>query len=548
MLTTHHATTVQIVINQRKSRGHLPFTRFGPKFAQGYIIPSNFSFHSSSGENKRSCRLMAAGRQQFCGDTVNMFAHEDQNFQWSRAYFYYSSHSAQNEVIWTSGIARAGCVPEVFDCKEVVSWCAEKYIPGQRIIPLRDHSPVSLSPQVFREMLKLSKPTLTFRGQDCKQFLEKHDNGMDILADFLEDPTTVPEDITRLQVSSFRNPFREIAWLFTRITGQASTTSISHIIIYILYFTVKEQYIFDWGKLISIELCSQLSRFKESNKFYMSSYLIFAIVHCCPFPKLSLSNKINCGFDPVTFWYEALWRHKASHCFYEVFNGFVSVFKDLLLGKDAPRMSGHATKFLNRKGTLEQEENHSVLMVFGSKENPAFLPCHIMDKMFVAEIARQYNHWLHFFHDKKKKQFIPLPWKVGDFVCRNINKIDEFAAHFKKLNLTYAERLKGFDPNGIFREHLLVVGFNTSFIHRHLTQDRTVSTTILLLSIATQRHCKARLNCTDNMEKYLVRRVPSPPPTLPRARHHGASLRRSTPVRKQPRNLRTEEEIRTLLA
>jgi len=66
-------------------------------------------------------------------------------------------------------------------------------------------------------------------------------------------------------------------------------------------------------------------------------------------------------------------------------------------------MFGQETKFLNRKGTLEQNENHSVLMVFGSKGNPAFLPCHIRDKMFVAEIARQYNHWLHFFHDKKKK-------------------------------------------------------------------------------------------------------------------------------------------------
>jgi hypothetical protein len=157
-------------------------------------------------------------------------------------------------VIWTSGIARVGCVPEVFDSKEVVSWCTEKYILGQRIIPLHDHSPVSLSPRLFHEMLKLSNPTLTFRGQDYKQFLEKHHNGLDILADFLEDPTTVPEDITRLQVSSFRNPFWEIAWLVTRITRHASTTSISHIIIYILYFTVKEKYIFDWGELISIEL------------------------------------------------------------------------------------------------------------------------------------------------------------------------------------------------------------------------------------------------------------------------------------------------------
>jgi hypothetical protein len=53
-------------------------------------------------------------------------------------------------------------------------------------------------------------------------------------------------------------------------------------------------------------------------------------------------------------------------------------------------MSGQETKFLNRKGTLEKKENHSFLMVFGPKENPSFLPCHITDNMFLAEITRQY--------------------------------------------------------------------------------------------------------------------------------------------------------------
>jgi hypothetical protein len=111
------------------------------------------------------------------------------NFQWSRAYSYYSSPSAQKEVIWTSEIARAGCVPEVFDCKELVSWCAEKYIPSQQMIQLQDHSPIILSPQVFRKMLKLPEPTLTFKGEDCRDFLKKHDNGLDILPEFLENPT-----------------------------------------------------------------------------------------------------------------------------------------------------------------------------------------------------------------------------------------------------------------------------------------------------------------------------------------------------------------------
>jgi hypothetical protein len=96
---------------------------------------------------------------------------------------------------------------------------------------LRDLSHVSLSPQVFRKMLRLLEPTLTSRGEDYKEFLKNHDNELDLLPKFLEDLMTVPEDIIRLQVSSFRNPFREISWLFTRITGQESTSSISRMII-----------------------------------------------------------------------------------------------------------------------------------------------------------------------------------------------------------------------------------------------------------------------------------------------------------------------------
>jgi hypothetical protein len=158
-------------------------------------------------------------------------------------------------------------------------------------------------------------------------------------------------------------------------------------ILYILYFTVKEHAIFDWGKLISIEISSQLSQYKEK-KFFMSSYLVFAITHCCQFSRLSVCNKVNCEFDPVIFWYQTLWRHKASQHFYDFFDDFVSVFKGLLFGKDAPQMYDQASKFLDRKGTLEQMENYKFIRIFDSKENPSFLPCHISEKLFVTEISR----------------------------------------------------------------------------------------------------------------------------------------------------------------
>jgi hypothetical protein len=78
---------------------------------------------------------------------------------------------------------------------------------------------------------------------------------------------------------------------------------------------------------------------------------------------------------------------------------------------------------------------------------------------------------LHVFHEKHKNKFIPFPWKIGDFIFRNINKIDEFANHFHNVNMKYVERIKGFDPNIIFVEHMLVVGFSNSFIHIVLSEE-----------------------------------------------------------------------------
>jgi hypothetical protein len=79
-----------------------------------------------------------------------------------------------------------------------------------------------------------------------------------------------------------------------------------------------------------------------------------------------MCKKVNCEFDPVTFWYQTLWRPKASLHFYDFFNDFVSIFKDFLFGKKAPRMSDQVSKFMDRKGTLEQMENYIVIRIFGS--------------------------------------------------------------------------------------------------------------------------------------------------------------------------------------
>jgi hypothetical protein len=53
------------------------------------------------------------------------------------------------------------------------------------------------------------------------------------------------------------------------------------------------------------------------------------------------------------------------------------------------------------------------------------------------------------FQRKEKKQFIPLPWKIVEFVLKNVNKSDNFTAHFSISNLRYVEDIRGgFQPLG----------------------------------------------------------------------------------------------------
>jgi hypothetical protein len=116
--------------------------------------------------------------------------------------------------------------------------------------------------------------------------------------------------------------------------------------VYSIFHKFMKKSIFDWGKLISIEIASQLANFKKDKKLFMASYLVFAITYCHAFKGLIIRKRVNCEVDPITVWYQALWRQKTSIFFYEVYNEFVTVFKKLLFGENTSRISSEATNFL----------------------------------------------------------------------------------------------------------------------------------------------------------------------------------------------------------
>jgi hypothetical protein len=263
--------------------------------------------------------------------------------------------------------------------------------------------------------LKLPEPTLTYKGDEARTFLKGRNNGIELLQEYLQDPATMPQDLSRIQVSSLKDPYREIAWIFTRITGQDSTTTIPRLALYILHFTVHENAIFDWEKIISNEVSAQLVNFKSEKKFYMASYLIFSITYCHIFKILSIGKRVNCKVDPVTMWYQALWRQKVIHYFYEVYNDFMSAFKKLLFRENTSRLSLEASAFLDTKGILEKMDDYNIIRIFCSHEKPLFLPYYVPDKLFVIEVARQYKSGSIFSMKKGRNSSSLFPGKLVKF-------------------------------------------------------------------------------------------------------------------------------------
>jgi hypothetical protein len=130
------------------------------------------------------------------------------------------------------------------------------------------------------------------------------------------------------------------------LLGRIPQLVIPKYVLYILHYSVHENVIFYWACIISNEVSFQLGNFHKTKKFYMTSYLIYAIVYCHVFKDLPRSRSVDYNKDPVQFWYPTLWRHKAPYNFYQVQNAFLSTFKKMIHNSSTDRLSREAMVFL----------------------------------------------------------------------------------------------------------------------------------------------------------------------------------------------------------
>jgi hypothetical protein len=118
-------------------------------------------------------------------------------------------------------LVNVGCVHIVFDCKELVSWCARRFNSRTRIIKLttKGKNPVQQNPKAFNIILRLPIANKHFKIVEAYMFLASQAEGVNILGEFLLLSTNMPRELSTLDITLLQDPYRDFSWLFTRVTG-----------------------------------------------------------------------------------------------------------------------------------------------------------------------------------------------------------------------------------------------------------------------------------------------------------------------------------------
>ena len=142
-------------------------------------------------------------------------------------------------------------------------------------------------------------------------------------------------------------------------------TYVPKYVLYVLHFSIWMGLIFDWAQIISNKIAHRFSNFVRSNRFFMTSYLIFMLVHCNTFEDLPLKGDVNFEVDLVQCWHLMLFKHKESFYFYQVQDCFIKRIRHMLIGRELDRLTYATMDFLKGKGVHAFEEIFTYISIFG---------------------------------------------------------------------------------------------------------------------------------------------------------------------------------------
>lgn len=121
--------------------------------------------------------------------------------------------------------------------------------------------PISLSPIVFQKVMRLLKPNKELKLLEEDVFITKYVIPKILLTYFIDSLSRVKTNAYQFDIDLLREPFKEFAWLFTRVIDYESTTYFPRYVLFVIYGTFRMDLSFNWAPIISNEIAHQLSNY-----------------------------------------------------------------------------------------------------------------------------------------------------------------------------------------------------------------------------------------------------------------------------------------------
>jgi hypothetical protein len=243
-----------------------------------------------------------------------------------------------------------------------------------------------------------------------------------------------------------------------------------------LIYTVAEGSSFDWAKMLSDSLTSQITEYqmqKESGKatsFFMSAYLMDTLCSMTPFPLMNWSWA-PLDAEPVHVYHSKIWEDKASDFIYEIFNWVMVSMHVAIFGNLPPRILDSIMANLSRVADWYVEKEFSYIRVFGASILSHALPLLIPNKLACCEIAKQtviggISKELKGF---SKNVWPPFPVHLNTYSLLDFRHAKAKATTLEDINFVHIE-LKKHDPHRVVSNNLASCGLKI-FEHDNSPHD-----------------------------------------------------------------------------
>jgi len=359
-----------------------------------------------------------------------------------------------NDTLAQSRIVEASLIPFTAPflelCLEVAKYCDIK----ERVLLDNEGTKIlDFTMEGIESAFAWSNEGIIFSMKESVKFYNSLTKPGNLIRDWLVDECKDYKDkaLSQSKRIDFYPTVSTIISMLCRITGQENDQRFRKEFVGFIYQISRGKGI-RWSKVISNCLAQQLSMLVETKRFYMSSYLVFLLLHGKNRKSTIADTKYLFDLEiPVWRSYPRFMLENRWDEFKMMNEGFeCRIYAEIKGTANMTRISEAAIQVLQGHADFYLEETDATyIRVYGSIEPPYRLPRYASDRFILMEFCRHLSYLHEKVWCKKGATTSQLPIRIGKYECMSWRQVKTMKMELAYYGFTVEHAVENYDPEGV---------------------------------------------------------------------------------------------------